>query len=83
MGDAFRQPSDLNFSWDELCKSAVTVGRRNWEDVLKHGTYSGLELLWRLAMVRANLVEDPNDGRSRRDKAGRFSARQPRSAPPG
>ena len=66
MGAAFAQPSDLDFTWGELCKAAITVGRRNWEDVLKFGTYSGLDLLWRVAMVRANLREDPNTERLHR-----------------
>jgi hypothetical protein len=66
MGSAFAQPSNLDFTWAELCKAAITVGRRNWEDVLKFGTYSGLDILWRVAMVRANLREDPNTGRLHR-----------------
>jgi hypothetical protein len=66
MDSAFAQPSDLDFTWDELCKAAITVGRRNWDDVLKFGTYSGLDILWRVAMVRANLREDPNTGRLHR-----------------
>ncbi len=66
MGPAFSQPSDIDFTWDELIKAAITVGRRNWEDVLKFGTYSGLDILWRMAMVRANLREDQNTRRLHR-----------------
>lgn len=58
-GNALANPTDIDFTWSELCKSAITVGRRNWTDVLKYGTYSGLEILWRLAMLRANLQETP------------------------
>ncbi|MCX5828157.1 MAG: hypothetical protein NTV58_09170 [Deltaproteobacteria bacterium] len=57
-GVPLTQPSEIYFTWDELCKSAITVGRRNWNDVLQHGKCSVLEILWRLAMLRANLVED-------------------------
>ena len=60
LGDAFNSYSEVTFSWEELCRAAVTVGRRNWDDVLQYGTYSVLEALWRLAMIRANLVEEPN-----------------------
>jgi hypothetical protein len=62
MGPALTQASDVHFTWDELIRAAITVGRRNWSDVLQHGTYSVLEMLWRVALVRSNLVEEP-DGR--------------------
>ena len=65
MGPNFTSPKDLTFSWAELCHAAITVGRKNWRDVIKHGTYSVLEILWRIAMVRANLVEN-SDGRLRK-----------------
>ena len=57
MGPSFLTPGEIMFSWAELCRAAVTVGRRNWTDVFKFGTYSVLEMLWRVAMVRANLTE--------------------------
>jgi hypothetical protein len=60
MGTAFTQPNDIVFSWAELCRAAITVGRRRWADVLQFGTYSVLEAMWRLAMLRANLVEEAN-----------------------
>jgi len=62
MGSALTQVSEISFTWDELIRAAITVGRRNWSDVLRHGTYSILEGLWRVAIVRANLIEEP-DGR--------------------
>jgi hypothetical protein len=43
------------FGWAELVHAAITVGRRNWSDVIRHGSYSILEVLWRVAMLRANL----------------------------
>ncbi len=61
MGDAFNFNSEITTSWEELCRAAVTVGRRNWSDVFQYGTYSVLEILWRLAVVRANLVEEPSE----------------------
>lgn len=30
-------------TWPELVHSAITVGRRGWRDVLKHGRYSVFE----------------------------------------
>lgn len=68
MGDAFTAPNEISFSWEELCRSAITVGRRSWADVLQFGTYSIFEIMWRLAMLRANLVEEP-DGRLRKSRA--------------
>jgi hypothetical protein len=60
--------SEITFSWEELCRAAITVGRRSWEDVVPYGTYSFLEALWRLAMLRANVVLD-SDGRLRKSEA--------------
>lgn len=68
MGDAFSFRSKIVFSWEELCRAALTVGRQNWSDVFQYGTYSVLEALWRLAIVRANLVEQA-DGRLRQSDA--------------
>jgi hypothetical protein len=58
MGVAFSAPSSIDFTWSELCKSAVTVGRSR-NDILKYGPFSTFELMWRLAVVWANLTEDP------------------------
>lgn len=69
-GSALLFPSEIVFSWEELCRCAITVGRRSWADVLKFGTYSVLEALWRVAMVRANLVEN-SDGHLRQSNAFR------------
>jgi hypothetical protein len=66
----FGWPFEFEFTWEELCRAAVTVGRRSWVDVLKHGTYSVFEAMWRIAIVRANLVEEP-DGRLSRSDAFR------------
>lgn len=59
-GRPLARRSQITFTWEELCKAAVTVGRRSWRNVLQHGTYSVLEILWRVAIVRANLMEASN-----------------------
>jgi len=79
MGRAFSAPAEIAFSWEELCRAAVTVGRRNWADVLQFGTYSVLEALWRLAMVRANLIQ-AFDGSLRRSGAFRNLDRTEKAA---
>ncbi|MEK6323336.1 MAG: hypothetical protein AABN33_16975 [Acidobacteriota bacterium] len=68
LGPALTLGSEIRFSWSAVCRAALTVGRRNWPDVLAFGTYSVLECLWRLAMVRANLVEEAS-GRLRKSTA--------------
>lgn len=60
MGPTFSVRGSVTCGWDEIAHAAITVGRRNWPDVIQHGTYSVLEALWRLALVRANLVQDAN-----------------------
>lgn len=57
-GKHLTAPSYIEFTWAELCKAAITVGRRSWKDVLLYGNHSAFEILWRLAMLRSNLVED-------------------------
>ena len=42
-------------TWPELLHAAITVGRRSWHDVLKHGRYSFLEMNYRATMLLANL----------------------------
>ncbi len=54
-------------TWPELVHAAITVGRRGWCDVLKHGKYSLLEMLYRAAMLRANLRR--SQGRIRKSDA--------------
>ena len=42
-------------TWPELVHAALTVGRRGWRDVLRHGRYSLFEMCYRTAMLLANL----------------------------
>lgn len=62
MGSALSPPAEIDFSWEELCRSAVTVGRRSWADVVKFGTYSVLEDDLLLCLL-ANLVAHPRSSR--------------------
>lgn len=59
-GSVLVAPSAIHFTWEELCRASITVGRRSWADVWRHGRFSSLEALWRLAIIRANLLETPN-----------------------
>ena len=45
----------IDTTWHELVYAAITVGRQGWGDVLKHGRYSFFEIIYRAAMLRANL----------------------------
>lgn len=47
--------ASINATWPRLVHAAITVGRRSWRDVLTHGRYSLFEILYRTAMLRANL----------------------------
>lgn len=46
---------DLIIDWPRLVWSAITVGRAHCRDVLRHGQYSLFEIIYRMAMVYANL----------------------------
>ena len=47
----------LDFSWPELVHSAVMVGKANYFDVFRHGINSYYEIAFRVAILRANLIE--------------------------
>jgi hypothetical protein len=68
MGVAFTASNEITFSWEELCRSAITVGRKSWADVLQFGTYSRYEMGWRLGILYANLREGP-DGELQKTRA--------------
>lgn len=48
-------PRRMYCTWSQLMKAAITVGRRDWQAVIKDGEYSLHEILYRMALVRANL----------------------------
>ena len=55
LGTLLQGPQSLECTWEEIAHAAMTVGRANWLHVLQHGRYSAFELVYRLAMVHANL----------------------------
>lgn len=48
-------PGSVTTTWPELVHAAITVGRRGWRDVLRHGRYSLFEMSYRAAVLLANL----------------------------
>jgi hypothetical protein len=50
----------LDISWAELVWAAITVGKRSWRHVLQHGPFSRFEMVYRGAMIYANLIETPS-----------------------
>ena len=59
---------DLNVNWAFLIWSAISVGRANFPDVLRHGQFSLFELVYRVGLVYANVYED-EAGHLRRSSA--------------
>jgi hypothetical protein len=47
--------TDLNAAWSELVWAAITVGKRDLFDVVRHGPYSFFEIAYRSAILFANL----------------------------
>ena len=45
----------ITTTWPELVHAAITIGRRGWRDVVRHGRHSFLEMHYRAAMLLANL----------------------------
>ena len=57
-GSVIRYPlGELETSWSEVLWAALTVGRRSWTDVWKHGFSSGYEAVFRCALVKMALQE--------------------------
>ena len=46
----------LDATWPDIVHAAVTVGRRSWRDVVRYGTRSVFEMIYRAFMVYANLA---------------------------
>lgn len=51
----------LDFTEEELLTATYTVGRANKWSVLRHGVYSLYEMIYRTAMVEANLFENADE----------------------
>ena len=74
-GQLVRQPGiTVPVSWHDLVWAAVTVGRRSQFDVFRFGFSSRMEVVWRAALLRANLeLSQP----ARRSRGGRGFAPSP------
>ncbi len=48
-----------DITWAELIWAGITVGRKSWEDVIRHGYHSFLEIIYRTAILKANLSLSP------------------------
>lgn len=62
LGPDFQGEKTLQFTVPQLMWAAITVGRANFLDVMSQGVYSHYEILYRAAMIVANLgVDTKND----------------------
>lgn len=55
---------DVEYNWSDLLWGALSVGRRSIYDVFAHGHFSLMELIWRCAMIKANISTLPRNGRT-------------------
>src|SRR6266511_1078218 len=55
LGSKLSQPGTLNVSVNRLMWSAITVGRDSWNKVVQSGMYSAFEIVYRSALLLANL----------------------------
>ena len=49
----------IEVPWEELIWAGITVGRKSWEDVIQYDYYSFLEIIYRIAILKANLGSSP------------------------
>jgi hypothetical protein len=59
-GSALAAPGDLSCTWSDMFWAAITVGRASWDKVIDHGLYSAYEIIYRGALLYANLEESSN-----------------------
>lgn len=52
---------DLALTWNDIVWAGITVGRRNWREVRKHGVHSWFEMIYRAGMLWANLRVQPGN----------------------
>ena len=51
----FHGSHSMKVTWKDLFRAAITVGRKSWDDVVRHGHHSRLEIIYRSTMIGANL----------------------------
>lgn len=46
---------EMLLTWHDIVWAGITVGRRNWREVRKHGVHSWFEMIYRAGILLANL----------------------------
>lgn len=59
LGECLNGSHSIDVTWAELIWAGITVGRKSWEDVIRHGYHSFLEIIYRTAILKANLSSSP------------------------
>ncbi len=59
LGRCINGSHSIDVTWAELIWAGITVGRKSWEDVIQHGYHSFLEIIYRTAILKANLSSSP------------------------
>ena len=59
LGGCLNGCHSIDVTWAELIWAGITVGRKSWEDVIQHGYHSFLEIIYRTAILKANLSSSP------------------------
>src|ERR1017187_3580308 len=57
----------LDVAWSELVWAAISVGRAGMRQLLQFGIYSAFEIVYRTALMYANLRETPSEHLTRSD----------------
>ena len=67
LGSQLTGSHTVDIPWPELVSAAITVGRESWAEVFQHGFHSRLEMIYRFAILRANLCSSPEGGFAKTD----------------
>src|SRR5687767_4042942 len=57
LGASLKGSKTVSFPWEELVWAAISVGRAELFHILRHGPFSAFEIIYRAAIVYANLRE--------------------------
>ena len=67
LGSQLTGSHTVDIPWPELVSAAITVGRESWAEVFQHGLHSRLEMIYRFAILRANLCSSSEGGFAKTD----------------
>lgn len=77
LGPLLRGSHSMDVRWPGLVWAAATVGRKSWDKVIQHGYHSRLEIIYRSAILRANLEGSAQSAQNELTKTDAYKSLDP------